>query len=111
MSVCLWLAGCQVGDWWFGSQDAEAFLMAEAAIVDVWGVRPCHVREGGTMPITAFLENLLKAPAIHLPLGQATDNAHLPNERIRYLNLVNGKEVIKRILQQVRQKPACGSGH
>lgn len=75
--------------------------MAEAAITDVWGVQPRHVREGGTMPITAFLETLLKAPAIHLPLGQATDNAHLPNERIRYLNLINGKEVIKRILRQV----------
>ena len=33
------------------------------------------------MPITAFLEDLLKAPAIHLPLGQSSDNAHLPNER------------------------------
>jgi di- and tripeptidase len=92
----------QVGDWWLGSQDADAFQMAEAAITDVWGVQPRHVREGGTMPITAFLETLLKAPAIHLPLGQATDNAHLPNERIRYLNLINGKEVIKRILRQVR---------
>jgi hypothetical protein len=33
------------------------------------------------MPITAFLEDLLKAPAIHLPLGQSSDNAHLPNVR------------------------------
>lgn len=61
------------------------------------------------MPITAFLEDLLKAPAIHLPLGQSSDNAHLPNERIRYLNLTNGKAIIQYILQQVGARAAAAS--
>jgi len=94
----------KVGDWWYGDRGAEAFGMAERAIEEVWGQPPLYVREGGTMPITAFLEDLLKAPALHLPLGQSTDNAHLPNERIRYLNLTNGKEIIKNILSQVGER-------
>jgi len=94
----------KVGDWWYGDRGAEAFGMAERAIEEVWGQAPLYVREGGTMPITAFLEDLLKAPALHLPLGQSTDNAHLPNERIRYLNLTNGKEIIKNILSQVGER-------
>ncbi len=40
-----------------------------------------YVREGGTIPVTPFLEKALNAPALHLPLGQATDSAHLQNER------------------------------
>jgi len=96
----------KVGDWWYGERDTEAFRVAEQALTEVWGQSPLFVREGGTMPITSFLEHLLKAPAIHLPLGQSTDNAHLPNERIRYLNLTNGKEVIKKILQKVARNAA-----
>jgi di- and tripeptidase len=102
LGVFWWLSQVRkVGDWWFSDRTTEAFRMAEAAVTEVWGQTPLHVREGGTMPITSFMEQLLKAPAIHLPLGQSTDNAHLPNERIRYLNLTNGKEVIKKILLQV----------
>ena len=89
--------------------------------VQVWGVEPLTVREGGTLPITAFLMHELGAPAIHVPLGlirelivvsskyyvvityhqrincdgvragQSSDSAHLPNERIRMENLWKGK--------------------
>ena len=31
------------------------------------------VREGGTMPITSFLSQLLGAPALHLPMGGLSD--------------------------------------
>lgn len=37
--------------------------------------------------------------SIHLPLGQASDGQHLPNERIRIENLLKGKDVIKWLLQ------------
>ncbi|EWM27879.1 zn-dependent exopeptidase [Nannochloropsis gaditana] len=101
----------KIGDWWYGDRGAHAFEMAEKAIEEVWHQPPLYVREGGTMPITAFLEDLLKAPALHLPLGQSTDNAHLPNERIRYLNLTNGKEIIKSILRQVGESGRARVGN
>lgn len=60
---------------------------AVQAIEDVWSIRPLIVREGGTMPVIRFLQDCLNVPAVHLPLGQASDAAHMPNERIKIINL------------------------
>lgn len=65
----------------------SCFRAALQAVQDVWCVRPLVVREGGTMPVIRFLQDTLRVPAIHLPIGQASDAAHMPNERIRIVNL------------------------
>ncbi len=54
-----------------GDVNERGFKAAEKAITDVWGEAPLRVREGGTMPITPFLVDTLKAPAIHIPLGDS----------------------------------------
>ncbi|PFH36518.1 hypothetical protein BESB_047100 [Besnoitia besnoiti] len=41
--------------------------------------------------------------AIQIPLGQASDNAHLPNERIRIINLYRGIKVLERTLDLLAQ--------
>ena len=74
---------------------------ARASIEKVWGVPPLLVREGGTMPISSFLSRQLKAPAVHIPLGQSSDSGHLPNERIRITNLVNGKVILSNITYNI----------
>jgi di- and tripeptidase len=81
------------GDWWLGDPHSPVFSAAAAAVHKVWGVQPLFVREGGTIPITSMLERRLGAPGLHIPLGQSSDSAHLPNERIRMLNLANGRKV------------------
>jgi acetylornithine deacetylase/succinyl-diaminopimelate desuccinylase-like protein len=43
----------------------------------------------------------LKAPAIHIPVGQSSDAPHLPNERIRLLNLVTGMKVLETFFQEL----------
>jgi di- and tripeptidase/Cys-Gly metallodipeptidase DUG1 len=50
------------------------------------------------MPVASTLEKLLKAPALLLPMGQSSDNCHLSNEKIRRLNILRGKDVIKNFL-------------
>jgi di- and tripeptidase len=59
--------------------------------------KPLYIREGGSIPAIRFLEKAFGAPAAHLPCGQASDNAHLDNERFRVLNLYNSKEILKRV--------------
>jgi acetylornithine deacetylase/succinyl-diaminopimelate desuccinylase-like protein len=51
------------------------------------------------MPVASALEKLLGAPAMLLPMGQSSDNCHLSNERIRRLNLLRGKNVVKKFLE------------
>lgn len=79
----------------------EHFKAAERAIEKVWGVRPSYIREGGTIPITRYLEDKLGASAVHLPLGQASDAAHLPNERMRLENLIKGKQVFEHFIAEL----------
>lgn len=63
--------------------------------------KPLFIREGGSIPAISFLENEFDAPAAMFPMGQASDNAHLNNEKIRVENLYNGREVLKRVFSKL----------
>lgn len=99
------------GDWWLGDPKGEEFQLADRAIKKVWGVDPLYVCEGGTMPIFSFMSNTLGAPIVQVPLGQASDGAHLPNERIRALNLHRGREVLSCIISQLSDQGRAGVRH
>lgn len=87
--------------WWLANLDSPYFRALEDSIKDVWGVQPLKIREGGTVPTMSWLEREFAAPCVHLPLGQSSDAGHLANERIRLLNLRNGKRVIERYLTRL----------
>jgi len=90
-----------IGDWWEADTDSRLFKAAERAVEREWNLEPLHVREGGTMPMIATLEKTLRAPAIMLPFGQASNNPHLANERIRGVNLLRGKNVVRNFLEEL----------
>lgn len=87
------------GDWWLGDPSREHFQIAAKAVREVWGVEPQYVCEGGSMPLFSFLVKTLNAPLVQVPLGQSSDSAHLPNERMRTINLYRGKEVMQKIIE------------
>ncbi|KAH0545258.1 hypothetical protein FGG08_000712 [Glutinoglossum americanum] len=66
--------------------------------------RPLYIREGGSIPSIRFLEKQFSAPAAHLPCGQASDSAHLDNERFRLANLYNSREIFKRVFRELPKK-------
>ena len=59
--------------------------------------KPLYIREGGSIPAIRFLETEFDAPAAHLPCGQASDSAHLDNERLRLLNLYKAREIFRKV--------------
>jgi di- and tripeptidase len=63
--------------------------------------KPLYIREGGSVPAISFLEREFGAPAAMFPMGQASDNAHLGNERMRVENLYKGREVFKKVFAQL----------
>ena len=63
--------------------------------------KPLYIREGGSIPAIRFLEQEFNAPAAHLPCGQASDCAHLDNERLRLLNLYNSRRIFKKVFQEL----------
>ncbi|KAH8722852.1 hypothetical protein GQ44DRAFT_774634 [Phaeosphaeriaceae sp. PMI808] len=63
--------------------------------------KPLYIREGGSIPSIRFLEKEFGAPAAQLPCGQASDCAHLDNERLRLVNLFNSKMIFKEVFRGV----------
>ncbi|KAA8496877.1 putative di- and tripeptidase DUG2 [Porphyridium purpureum] len=93
------------GKWWLGNLHDEYYTAVSAAIQHVWQQEPLFVREGGTLGLTSFFEETLKCPVIQIPLGANTDNAHLANERIRAINLFNGRDVWKDFMARILINP------
>lgn len=63
--------------------------------------KPLYIREGGSIPAIRFLEKEFSAPAAHLPCGQASDSAHLDNERLRVMNLMKSREIFGLIFKKL----------
>ncbi|KAI9926817.1 hypothetical protein ASPWEDRAFT_55083 [Aspergillus wentii DTO 134E9] len=68
------------------------------------GVRPIYIREGGSIPTIRFLEKEFSAPAANLPCGQASDNAHLDNERLRVENLYKSREIFRYVFGRLPER-------
>ncbi|KAL8429121.1 hypothetical protein Efla_003174 [Eimeria flavescens] len=81
----------------------------------VWGVDPLYIREGGSMPAIPFLADVLRrlpgpndqppgsdeVAVCQLPFGQASDNAHLPNERLGIRQVEKGVDVLATTLESL----------
>lgn len=67
-------------------------------------VKPIFIREGGSIPTIRFLEKEFSAPAANLPCGQASDNAHLDNERMRVENLYKSREIFRYVFAHLVDK-------
>ncbi|KAJ5721537.1 Peptidase M20 [Penicillium malachiteum] len=67
-------------------------------------VKPIFIREGGSIPTIRFLEKVFSAPAANLPCGQASDNAHLDNERMRVENLYKSREIFRYVFAHLVDK-------
>ncbi len=91
-------------DSWLGDYRNASFQTLASAIHDEWGVDPLFIREGGSIPAVRFLEKEFKAEAAHFPCGQASDHAHLNNERMRIINLYKGKNILKHTIERLPLK-------
>lgn len=68
------------------------------------GRKPLYIREGGSIPAIRFLEKEFNAPAAHFPVGQASDSAHLDNERLRLQNLYKAKDIFVKVFRDLPWK-------
>ena len=107
---------------WLGVPGNYIFRTLEEAVMRAWGTaaagagggglrngeggaercrKPLYIREGGSIPPIRFLEKEFSAPAAHLPCGQASDAAHLDNERLRVVNLVKSREIFRTVFRKL----------
>lgn len=113
---------------WLGDPTNEIFRTLEQAIIEAWPAcfetgspvlngdelprsispvkalkprTPLYIREGGSIPAIRFLEKEFGAPAAHLPCGQASDSAHLDNERLSMVNLFKAREIFSKVFERL----------
>ncbi|CCK69282.1 glutamine amidotransferase subunit DUG2 KNAG_0C01680 [Huiozyma naganishii CBS 8797] len=86
---------------WLGDPTNHAYQVAREEIYNAWQVEPLFVREGGSIPSVRILERVLDAPAVQIPCGQSTDNAHLDNENLRIKNWTNLADILANVFNRL----------
>ncbi|MCR9249231.1 MAG: dipeptidase [bacterium] len=76
------------------STGSVGYKAAEQAMTDTWGKQPIPMREGGSIPIVALFQDVLKLDSILLGFGLDEDAIHSPNESYGLFNYYKGIETI-----------------
>jgi acetylornithine deacetylase/succinyl-diaminopimelate desuccinylase-like protein len=66
------------------------------ALEGTWGIRPVYRREGGSVPVTAQMCDLLGVESVLTGFGLPDDNLHAPNEKMHLPTFYRGIEAITR---------------
>ena len=74
--------------------DSTEYQAAEWAMEQTFGKRPIPLRSGGSIPIVALFEEVLKAKTVLLGFGLDSDAIHSPNEHFGLFNFYKGIETI-----------------
>jgi acetylornithine deacetylase/succinyl-diaminopimelate desuccinylase-like protein len=80
------------GSAWLADTHHPALQAAGNAMKRAFGKKSVFVREGGSIPIVATLDETLHAPCILMGLGLNDDNLHAPNEKMELDNFFRGNE-------------------
>jgi len=73
-------------------RDSRGITALSSAYEAVWGKRPLFRREGGTVPVGAYLQELLGVESVQTGFALPDDNAHSPNEKLDLPTWYRGME-------------------
>jgi acetylornithine deacetylase/succinyl-diaminopimelate desuccinylase-like protein len=82
------------GNPYISDMNSISYQAAVAALKESFGKEPIPAREGGSIPILAEFDKVLKKPILLLGFGLDTDAIHSPNERYGVKNFFKGIETI-----------------
>ena len=70
------------GPWAITDRNLPAVQSMAQAMRTVWGKEPFFKREGGSIPVVAYLQNFVGAESVLCGSSLPEDNVHAPNERL-----------------------------
>ncbi len=97
------------GDAWVAPTDHPALLAAGRALKRAFGKKPVLVREGGSIPIVATFERLLKVPTVLMGIGLNDDNLHAPNEKMDLDQFYGGIQASAALFEELAEMPTQGN--
>ena len=74
--------------------DSKEYEAASRAMEKTFGKLPIPVRGGGSIPIVALFEEVLKVKTVLMGFGLDSDDIHSPNEHYGVFNFYKGIETI-----------------
>jgi len=89
------------GDAWLAETDHPALQAAGRAVRRAYGKIPVFMREGGSIPVIASFDRILRVPAVLLGIGLHDDNLHAPNEKLDLDNFFRGNEAAAYLMEEI----------
>ncbi|HVB62771.1 MAG TPA: dipeptidase [Ktedonobacteraceae bacterium] len=83
------------------SPDSAPMRAALAALREVYGKEPALTREGGSIPIAALFDEVLRVPVVMMGFGLPDDNLHSPNEKYSLTQFYRGIRTVASFLQKL----------
>jgi len=74
---------------------------ASGVAQEVWGAAPVYAREGGSIPVVAKFDQVLKVPTVMFGFGLPDDNLHAPNEKFHIPNFYKGIDTVITFLERL----------
>jgi acetylornithine deacetylase/succinyl-diaminopimelate desuccinylase-like protein len=81
---------------------------AARALERAFGAKPVFVREGGSIPVVAVFDKLLKVPVLLMGFGLNDDNLHAPNEKMDLDNFYGGIEASAFLMEEMADSNGRG---
>jgi acetylornithine deacetylase/succinyl-diaminopimelate desuccinylase-like protein len=79
---------------WRAELDGPLFDAARRALAAAFGREPVIVGEGGSIPVVADFQRILRTPVLLMGFGLPGENAHAPNEWMSDENFVKGAKAV-----------------
>jgi acetylornithine deacetylase/succinyl-diaminopimelate desuccinylase-like protein len=64
------------------SRNSNFVLALRDALESAWGIKPFFKREGGSVPVVTFMQDVLGIDSVLTGFGLPDDNLHAPNEKL-----------------------------
>lgn len=79
-------------------------LKARKAMATVYGKQPVPMRMGGSVPVCAVFDSVLKSPVLLVGFGLPDDDLHAPNEKYSLDQLKKGMNTMALLLEDMGRK-------
>lgn len=79
--------------------DSDALKAGAKALEQVWGKQVVYDRQGGTVPVVAYIQQILGVDSLMLGFGLPSDNIHGPNEKQHLPSFYRGIETYIRFME------------
>jgi acetylornithine deacetylase/succinyl-diaminopimelate desuccinylase-like protein len=82
-------------------RDSPAMKAAIRSLEGAYGAKPMFAREGGSVPVVSWFQDILGCDSIMMGISLPDDNLHAPNEKLHLPSLAHGTDAYIRFFHEL----------